>query len=132
MRSARDDVTVSDSHWQLARVMGEIGVKHEVERVTDDGYFSMDIYLPEHAVCVEYDGPSHFYKIDDKHSYSPSRDASMTRTAKTELRDLFLAKQCAEVVTVPWFEFARVRHSPEKRRVYLRKKLADAGVFVSL
>ena len=128
-RNTRDGATVSDAHRLLAKVIGKLGVKHEVERVTDDGYFSMDIYLPEHHVCVEYDGRYHYYKIDDKHSSSPSRDASMTRTAKTELRDLFLAKQCAKVVTVPWFEWARL-DSPEKRRGYVKKKLADAGVVV--
>ena len=127
MRNVREDVVINSSHRRLAKVIGELGFKHEVERVTDDGYFSMDVYLPEHDVCVEFDGPSHFYKIDNERDTSPSRDASMTRTAKTELRDLFLAKQCAKLVTVPWFEFDRVKNSPEKRRMYVKKKLADAG-----
>jgi hypothetical protein len=74
-------------------VFGELGVRHVVERVTDDGYFSMDIYLPEHDVAVEYDGPSHY-----KHEYSSSSlnaggGASMTRTTKTELRDCLLAER---------------------------------------
>jgi hypothetical protein len=61
-----------------------------------DGYFSvMDIYLPEHDVAVEFDGPTHYTTTSGA---SSSRDASTTRTAKTELRDVFLAKQRAKVV----------------------------------
>jgi hypothetical protein len=130
MRQTQDDNTTSRSHRQLARVFGELGVRNEVERVTDDGYFSMDIYLPKHDVAVESDGPSHYYH-NSTDSSSSSRDASTTKTAKTELRDLFLAKQCAKVVTVPYFEFDRVMNSPEKRRLYVKEKLArDAGIVV--
>ena len=98
--------------------------------MTDDGYFSMDIYLPDFDVAVEFDGPTHYYHNSTDTS-SSSRDASMTKTAKTELRDLLLAKQCAKVVTVPYYEFDRVKHSPEKRRLYVKEKLAkEAGVTV--
>ena len=83
--------------------------------------------LSEHEVAVEFDGPTHYYHNSDS---SSSRDALMTRTAKTELRDLFLAKQCAKVVTVPWFEW-RALNSPEARSAYVRKKLAkEASVHV--
>ena len=93
----------------------------------DDGYFSMDIYLPDFDVAVEFDGPTHYYHNSTDTS-SSSRDASMTKTAKTELRDLLLAKQCAKVVTVPWFEWRRLG-TPEKKRLYVKAKLAkEAGV----
>ena len=125
-RQVRDDVKVSRSHRELARVFDELGVRCVMDRVTDDGYFSMDIYLPDFDVAVEYDGPSHYYH---ENSSSNSGGASTTRTAKTELRDLFLAKRCAKVVTVPWFEFAKVQGSPEKRKMYVKEKLAKcAGV----
>jgi G:T-mismatch repair DNA endonuclease (very short patch repair protein) len=107
------------SHQELARVFGELGVKHQEERVTDDGYFSMDIYLPEYDVAVEFDGPTHYYH-NSTDSSSTSRDASMTKTAKTELRDIFLAKQCAKVVTVPGFEWRRL-NTPEKKRLYVKE-----------
>jgi hypothetical protein len=101
-----------------------------VERVTADGYFSMDINLPENDVAVEFDGPTHYYTTSDT---SSSRDASMTRTAKTELRDSLLAKECARVVTVPWFEFDNCK-TPEACRAYVnvvKDKLArEAGVEV--
>ena len=37
------DNKVSRSHLELAKMFDELGVRYEVERVTDDGYFSMDI-----------------------------------------------------------------------------------------
>jgi hypothetical protein len=99
-----------------------------LERVTGDGCFSMDIYLPDYDVAVEFDGPSHYYHSSASTS---SRDTSkMLRTAKTELRDRLLAKQCAKVVTVPYFLFDEC-NTPEKRRAYVREKLAkEAGVEV--
>jgi G:T-mismatch repair DNA endonuclease (very short patch repair protein) len=87
MRQAGDGNNVSKGQRNLARVVDELGVRHEVERRTDDGYFSMDIYLPEYDVAVEFDGPTHYYHHTSESS-STSRDASTTtRTAKTELRD---------------------------------------------
>jgi hypothetical protein len=128
MQQVRDDTTVSRSHRALASVIGDLGIRHEVERVAGDGCFSMDIYLPEYDVAVEFDGPSHYY-----HSSASSslRDASkLLRTAKTELRDCLLAKQCAKVVTVPWFEW-RDAGNTERCIAYVREKLAtEAGVEV--
>jgi hypothetical protein len=128
IRNMRDGITVSRSHRALASVIGELGIRHELERVTGDGCFSMDIYLPEDDVAVEFDGPSHYYHSS---ASSSSRDTSkMLRTAKTQLRDWLLAKQCAKVVTVPYFLFDEC-NTPEKRRVYVREKLAkEAGVKV--
>ena len=98
------------------REFDELGVCNEVERRTDDGYFMMDIYLPDYDVAVEFDSPTHYYHASEYSS--TSRDASTTtRTAKTELRDFFRARQCARVVTVPYFEFDAVKDSPEKRRL---------------
>jgi hypothetical protein len=130
MRQVEDDNTVSRGQRKLAQVFDELGIRHEVERRTDDGYFSMDIYLPDYDVAVEFDGPTHYYHTSE--SSSTIRDASTTtRTAKTELRDFLLAKLCAKVVTVPWFEFAKSEGSPEKRRLYIKEKLAkEAGVEV--
>ena len=127
MHNVRDGITMSRSHRALASVIGDLGIRHEVERVTGDGCFSMDIYLPEYDVAVEFEGPSHYYHSS---ASSSSRDASrMLRTAKTELRDCLLAKQCAKVVTVPWFEWRDTGSTPERRRAYVREKLAkEAGI----
>lgn len=124
-----DRNTVSTSHRKLAGVFSDLGVRHEVERVTDDGYFSMDIYLPDHDVCVEVDGPSHFHRPEyASNSREPSSRGSVTRTAKTELRDLFLAERCATFLSLPYFEFDACT-TAKQRRAYVKDMLAkEAGI----
>ena len=120
-----DGNLVSYSHLSVIKALKALGVKHEVERLTDDGYFSMDIYLPDHDVCVEVDGPSHYYRRGAFVKPSQSR-----RTAITELRDFFLEKRCAKLVTVPWFEWHPLQ-TPEDKVAYVKAKLAnEAGIEV--
>ena len=116
-------VTESRGAQHVALTLEEMGVQHDVERITADGYFSMDIYLPDHDVALEFDGPSHYYKsFVDTSSPEALRGASMLRTAKTELRDILLSERCAKVVTVPWFEWRHL-HTERARQTYLREKL---------
>lgn len=129
--AAQDATTISHGHRRLAKVFEELGVRHELERVTDDGYFSIDIYLPDHDVAVEFDGPSHYYSYHDDGSSASTQGATKTRTTRTELRDFFLSKQCAKVITVPWFEFDPIKMSPENRKLYVKEKLSkEAGIEV--
>ena len=120
VRSVFDEATISNSQRTLEPVLDQLGIRFELERATDDGYFSMDYYLPDHDVVVEYDGPMHYYE-------DLSGQRKTTRTAATELRDMLLRKKCAGVVTVPYFEFEGL---PElaMREPYLREKLARVGV----
>jgi hypothetical protein len=122
------DVTVSRSQRELAQTLDELGVRHEVEHVTDDGYFSIDIYLPDHDIAVEFDGPSHYYSRGS--SSLGGGDGTTTKNAKTELRDLFLGQRCTKVLTVPWFEFSKFNASAVKRTSYVRELLAKEGIAV--
>jgi len=127
MRNVREGITVTKSHQALASVIGELSIRHELKRVKGNRYLSMDVYLPEYDVALEFDGPSHYYHSS---ASSSSRDASKMLTAMTELRGYLLAMQCAEVVTVPYFVFVEC-NTPEKRRGHLREKPAkEAGVIV--
>ena len=136
---------------QLASVVGQLGLQHEVYRVTGDGYFCMDIYLPEYDVAVEFNYKTQYYKgndisivsrreantermhytkRNDDGSFSVERDASTTKTAETKLRGFFLAKRCAKVVTVPYFEYEKCI-TPEERMAYVKQRLSkEAGVEV--
>jgi cellobiose-specific phosphotransferase system component IIA len=128
MSQSHDDVTVSRSQRELAQNLDKLGVRHEVEYVTEDGYFSIDIYLPDHDIAVEFDGPSHYYSSG---SSSPGcGDGTTTKNAKTELRDLFLGQRCTKVLTVPWFEFSKFNASEVKRTSYVRELLAKEGIVV--
>ena len=40
-RNARDNVTISSWVYQVASILTDLGVPHEVEHLTDDGYFSV-------------------------------------------------------------------------------------------
>jgi hypothetical protein len=131
-----DHTTVSRLHRELAQTFDELGIQHKVEHVTQDGYFSIDIYLLDHDVAVEFDGPSHFYYTDSNSSSrgggggDDNSPATARMTAKTELRNLFLAQRCAKVLTVPWFEYKAFNDSAEKRAAYVRDLLTKEGLVV--
>ena len=154
------DVHSSKPHLKLAKIIQELGFNREVERFTEDGYFSMDIYLPDYDAAVEFDGPWHYYRnYMDDHLDGPIEPSSddydrssedgeelfrrsdttataqhctpyipaeeMRKTAKTQLRDLFLAKRCAKVVTVPFYDFYRENErSLESLSAYVAHMLA--------
>jgi len=90
--------------------------------VTDGGYFSVDVYLPDKEIAVEYDGAQHFLGTEREQLRRFRGGEACTKTALTELRDLLLAKTCeGGVITVPWFEWL----DAEKRDEYLRDRVAN-------
>ena len=133
MYSARDDVTVSRSVKEIASILGDLGIRNEVERLTDDSYFSVDVYLPDDDVALEFDGPSHFIQIcDGGEGAAPggvgdASRASTRKTMRTELRDMFLARRHLVVLPVPYFEFAELKGRTVKTE-YVAEKLRAAGV----
>lgn len=129
MMQVRDLHDQHASHTYQSEIAGvfrdQLKLNCEVERVTDGGYFSVDVYLPDGEVAVEYDGPQHFVGPGRDQLRSFRSGETCTKTAATELRDLFLAKTCAGgVISIPWFEWFE---NAEKRDEYLRRKL-DANV----
>ena len=119
------------SHKEIASILGQLGIPHEVERLTDDGYFSVDVYLPDNDIALEFDGPTHF--IASAGEGGALDDAPRTtRTTRTELRDMFLARRHRVVLSVPWFEYAELAelNSSTQRNEYVAAKLRAAGVSV--
>lgn len=87
MSNIWDDAT----HKEIASIIGDLGVRHEMERLTDDDLFSVDVYLPDADVAIEIDGPTHFNTSSDGGEGAAPGDASRwMKTVKTELRDMFL------------------------------------------
>jgi hypothetical protein len=131
MRSARTDVTVPTWVKEAASIIGVLGVPYEVEHLTNDGYFCVDVYMPDDDVVLEFDGPTHFNTLlADTGEGGVPGDASRgtwTRTPRTELRDMFLKRRHHAVVSVPWFEWAELSGS-EDRSHYIAGKLQGAGV----
>jgi len=132
MRQAREDVTVSKDHKAMASIIGDLGVRYEMESLSDGGCFSVDVFLPDHDIAIEFDGPTHFLNTSDGGKGGAPGDASRTttKTPKTELRDKFLRRRYRTVVSVPWFEWAAAKGSAEKK-AYVAEKLREAGVIVT-
>jgi len=132
MRNARDDVTVPTWVNEAASIIGDLGIRREVECLSDDDYFSVDVYLPDDDVALEFDGRTHFFNTSDGGKGDASGDESRTstKTPKTDLRDMFLWRRYRTVVCVPWFEWHELRGSAEKK-AYVAEKLRAAGVHVS-
>ena len=79
----------------------------------------------------------HFYNIgverepsERERSLAETPESSLwEKTLATELRDMFLARRHAKLVTVPWFEMDALGASDAARAEYLREKLKrDADV----
>jgi len=130
-RQARDDGTISRAHKDVASIIGELGVPHKVEHLTNDGCFSVDVYMPGADVALEFDGPSHFIKISIIGKGGAPGDATRTwtQTVRTELRDMFLARRRISVVSVPNFEYDKLKGRTAKN-TYIAQKLRSAGVRV--
>jgi len=124
MRNVRDDVTMSNDHKQLASTIGNLGVPYEVECLADDGIFSVDVFLTDADVAIEFDGPTHFIN-----TYDSDAAPRTTKTTKTEMRDMFLLRRYRTVLSVPHFELDVPRGSAEKR-AYVAAKLGAVGVSI--
>jgi len=96
---------------QAVEILREFGVPHEVEHQTKDGYFSVDVYLPNKNVAVEFDGPTHFTR--EKH-----------RTARTKIRDMFLDRRHRAVICVPYIAWETLEYWEKKQ--YLANVLQKA------
>jgi len=144
MRNVFDDVDVSRMHAEVAVVLADLGIAHEMECLTDDEYFSLDLYLLDYDLALEVDGPAHFVKINADEggsgggggggSKGSSESTATTgtpqtyrRTPSTELRDMFLRRRHRGMVTVPWYEFEALEGTA-RRREYMTAKLRAAGV----
>jgi hypothetical protein len=132
MCPVRDDATVSRSQEEIASIIGELGVPHEVEHLTEDGYFSVDVYMLVNNVALEFDGPTHFINFSVGGEGAAPGDAARTwtKTPRTELRDMFLRKRHDAVVIVPYFEWD-VLSGKEAKKQYVAEKLRGAGVHVT-
>ena len=53
-------VTISALHQDVSGALTRMGIPHEIEYLTQDNLFSMDIALRGRKVAIEVDGPSHF------------------------------------------------------------------------
>ena len=88
--------SVSRLQQRVYEALQGMGQQPQLEALTDDGLFSIDIALPESEqdgrpkTAVEVDGPSHF-------------TSSGSKTGNTQLRDFLLEQRGWRVVSLPYF-----------------------------
>ena len=89
-------------------------------------------YLPDGDVALEFDGPYHFIITDGGEGGDPSDVCgTSTRTLSTKLRDNFLARRLRKILSVPWFEWAKLHEQGAgEKQVYVAAKLKVVGVSI--
>lgn len=53
-------LTVSSVHAEITESLRRLGIAHELEHITADGPFSIDLAVVDRRIAIELDGPSHF------------------------------------------------------------------------
>ena len=85
-------------------------MSHELEYITADGLFSIDLAVAERRIAIEFDGPSHFTRN------------TLEPLGHTRLRDRLLSAMGWQVVSIPFFDWARL-DQPEQMDAYVKQRL---------
>ena len=103
-------VTVSNSQQEVGESLRRLGIPHELECITADGLFSIDLAIMDRRIALEFDGPSHFTRN------------TLEPLGHTRLRDRLLSAMGWHVMSIPFFEWDRL-HQPEQRDAYVERRL---------
>ena len=135
-----NDDALSSSQRRVGTLLRRAGIPHESEKELAGGFGffpatqTVDFFLTDSRVVVEYDGPHHYYETaadprrerffrsdDVLPLLTPDQatafgDPGFTRNVNTRLRDALLArKEVAAVVTVPWWAMRGVKHADQEK-----------------
>ena len=103
-------VTVSNGQREVGESLRRLGISHELEYITADGLFSIDLAIVDRRVALEFDGPSHF------------TTNTLEPLGHTRLRNRLLSAMGWFVVSIPFFEWARL-HQTEQRDAYVKRRV---------
>ena len=102
---------------EVSRALSRVGIAHDMERLTDDGLFCIDIVLRGPArVAVEVDGPSHFLR----NTRAPN--------GPTLARQRLLEARGWRVASVPWFEWAECHGDAAAQEACVQRCVLDGRV----
>ncbi len=113
MREEARKVTVSNGQREVGESLRRLGIPHELECITADGLFSIDLAIVDRRIALrldEFDGPSHF------------TTNTLERLGHTRLRDRLLSAMGWHVVSIPFFEWDRL-HQTEQRDAYVERRV---------
>ena len=105
-------VTVSNGQREVGESLHRLGIPHELEYITADGLFSIDLAIVDRHVALEFDGPSHFARN------------TLEPLGRTRLRDRLLSAMGWHVLSIPFFEWDRLHH-PELMDAYVKQRLSQ-------
>ena len=103
-------VTVSNGQREVGESLRRLAIPHELECITADGLFSIDLAIVDRRIALEFDGPSHFTRN------------TLEPLGHTRLRDRLLSAMGWHVVSIPFFEWGRL-HQPEQRDAYVERRV---------
>ncbi len=103
-------VTVSNGQREVGESLRRLGIPHELDCITADGLFSIDLAIMDRRIALEFDGPSHFTKN------------TLEPLGHTRLRDRLLSAMGWHVVSIPFFEWGRL-HQTEQRDAYVERRV---------
>jgi hypothetical protein len=103
-------VAVSNGQREIGESLRRLGIPHELECITADGLFSIDLAIVDRRIALEFDGPSHFTRN------------TLEPLGRTRLRDRLLSAMGWHVVSIPFFEWDRL-HQTEQRDAYMERRV---------
>jgi hypothetical protein len=109
-REGARNVTVSKGQREVGGSLLRLGIPHELEHITADGLFSIDLAIVDRRIAIEFDGPSHFMR----NTFEP--------LGHTRLRDRLLSAMGWHVVSIPFFDWDELLQ-PEQMDAYVRQRL---------
>ena len=104
---------MSTGQREVGESLRRLGVSHELEYITADGLFSIDLAIVDRRIALEVDGPSHF------------TTNTLEPLGHTRLRDRLLCAMGWHVVSIPFFDWDKLHH-PEQMDAYLKRRLLQA------
>jgi very-short-patch-repair endonuclease len=105
-------VTVSKGQLEVEESLRRLCVSHELEYITADGLFSIDLAVVDRRIALEFDGPSHFTRN------------TLEPLGHTRLRDRLLSAMGWHVVSIPFFDWDRLQR-PEQMDAYVQQRLSQ-------
>jgi hypothetical protein len=101
-REEASKVTVSKSQREVGDSLRRLGIPHELEYVTADGLFSIDLAMVDRRIAIEFDGPLHF------------TTNTLEPLGHTRLRNRLLSAMGWHVVCIPFFDWDRLQQTSER------------------
>ena len=114
-RELAREVTVSTGQREVGESLRRLGISHELEYITADGLFSIDLAMVDRRIALEFDGPSHF------------ATNTLEPLGHTRLRDRLLCAMGWHVVSIPFFEWDKL-HQPEQMDSYVQRRLLQVAL----